>query len=36
MFGGKKGGAVAEEEEMGPGMVNMLAGMPGMMRKQMM
>ena len=36
MFGGKKGGAVAEEGEMGPGMVNMLAGMPGMMRKQMM
>ncbi len=35
MFGGKKGGAVAEEGEMGPGMVNMLAGMPGMMRKQM-
>ncbi len=36
MFGGGKGGAVAEEGEMGPGMVNMLAGMPGMMRKQMM
>ena len=36
MFGGKKGGAVAEEGEMSPGMVNMLAGMPGMMRKQMM
>jgi len=35
MFGGKKGGAEAEEGEMGPGMVNMLAGMPGMMRKQM-
>ncbi len=36
MFGGKKGGAAVEEGEMGPGMVNMLAGMPGMMRKQMM
>ncbi len=35
MFGGKKGGA-ALEGEMGPGMVNMIAGMPGMMRKQMM
>ena len=34
MFGGKS--ATAEEGEMGPGMVNMLAGMPGMMRKQMM
>ena len=36
MFGGKKGGAATEEGEMGPGMVNMLAGMPGGMRKQMM
>ncbi|MEE9285554.1 MAG: hypothetical protein V3V35_07490 [Dehalococcoidia bacterium] len=35
MFGGKKDGA-ALEGEMGPGMVNMVAGMPGMMRKQMM
>ena len=34
MFGGKKHGDL--EGEMGPGMVNMLAGMPGMMRKQMM
>ena len=36
MFGGKKESAVVEEGEMDPGMVNMLAGMPGMMRKQMM
>ena len=36
MFGGTKGGTAVEEGEMGPGMVNMLAGMPGMMRKQMM
>ena len=36
MFGGKESGTVAEEGEMGPGMVNMLAGMPGVMRKQMM
>ena len=34
MFGGNKVDAL--EGEMGPGMVNMLAGMPGMMRKQMM
>ena len=33
-MGGKKADAL--EGEMGPGMVNMLAGMPGMMRKQMM
>ena len=35
MGGGKKDTEVLEGE-MGPGMVNMLAGMPGMMRKQMM
>ena len=34
MFRGKNNGDV-EEGSMGPGMVNMLAGMPGMMRKQM-
>ncbi len=35
LFGGKKTAAV-DEGEMGPGMVNMLASMPSMMRKQMM
>ena len=34
-MGGKKTDTATEEGEMGPGMVNMLAGMPGMMRKQM-
>ena len=36
MFGGNKGATAVQEGEMVPGMVNMLAGMPGMMRKQMM
>ena len=36
LFGMGKKSAAVEEGEMGAGMVNMLAGMPGMMRKQMM